>query len=137
MDIDIDPLTGGGDRTLGIQQHSSSSGANSDFSTDGIASRQCTLGAHDPTCSSSASVSPSAAPGTEVKTQENLPGFPLKGFLKIELVMLDDVEVAFRPGQARRAALIEEGEEAAAMEKKVWMEGKNTVKRLSVGRKVT
>ena len=46
-------------------------------------------------------------------------GFPLKGFLRVELVGLEEAEVTFRPGELRRAALVAERENAAAQEQKV------------------
>ncbi|CAM9798071.1 unnamed protein product, partial [Scytosiphon promiscuus] len=66
-----------------------------------VSSLQCTVGPHDLTCNppaASASTSPSTATETGAGMGRNLKGFPLKGFLKIELVRLEDAEVAFRPG---------------------------------------
>ncbi|CAM9458430.1 unnamed protein product, partial [Hapterophycus canaliculatus] len=123
VDIDVDRHTGGGGGTIGIQRQSSSNATNSVPSSNNVGTQQCTVGLRDPTCavpsgtaSASASASPSAAAGTDRDTGDNVPGFPLKGFLKVELVRLDDVEVTFRPGKTRRAELAKERDKAAARE---------------------
>ena len=50
---------------------------------------------------------------------ENPRGFPLTGFLKVEMVPFPGAEVTFRPGETRAAVLTKERAELAAVEKKV------------------
>lgn len=81
------------------------------YSIDPAGSKCAALGA---TAAASA-----AAASAEEQVVKARAGFPLRGFLRVELVGLEEAEVTFRPGKARRAALVAERENAAAEEKKV------------------
>lgn len=123
---------GGGGGPSGAQRHPSSSSTTFDFpSANGRPiSEQCSADSQDSMClalaaasaspSSSSIPSPPASLSSPASTGEGLAnnreGFPLKGFLRIEVVGLEAAEVTFRPGDARRSALAREREEALAAE---------------------
>eukprot|EP00903_Cladosiphon_okamuranus_P011246 g10610.t1 len=77
-------------------------------------SQRCSADPADPTCAALAATAAAAAATSEPPSA----GFPLKGFLRVELVGLEEAAVTFRPGEARRAALVAERESAAAAERK-------------------
>lgn len=80
---------------------------------------QCSGNPNDQTCLAHARAPSVQKIEQGVKKGEGFGGFPLSGFLKVELVGLAEAEITFRPGEIRRAVLVKEREEVAAAEKKV------------------
>lgn len=83
--------------------------------------QHCSIDPADSTCIAPGGAEASEPPSVGEGAKEAYPGFPLKGFLRVELVRLEEAEVTFRPGEARGAALIAEREKAAAEEEKVFV----------------
>lgn len=68
------------------------------------------------TCSTSSAAKPSQAGDDRAAGSS---GFPLTGFLKLEVIGLAEAEVTFRPGDARLAALVVKKEAAEEVEREV------------------
>ena len=94
---------------------------------------QCLAGSQDPVCLSLAAAATAAATLGQPKHEGRrggggetpAGGFPLTGFLRVELVALPGAEVTFRPGEVRGAVLEKERAELAAVEKKVHRSGRS------------
>eukprot|EP00752_Nemacystus_decipiens_P017854 g16010.t1 len=119
VDIDWDPYLG----TFRDTRHGPTSGATQPAtpntpppapSVGSLDDHRCSAGSPDPACAELAGAGAGSSAGAASAPPSA--GFPLKGFLRVELVGLEEAEVTFRPMGARRAALIAERENAAAAE---------------------
>ena len=115
VDIDWDPHLGSyGDTprvpTMGVAGNNFPAGP----SVGGLDSQRCSADPADPSCAEVDTAAAAAAASAPPSA-----GFSLQGFLRVELVGLEEAEVTFRPGEPRRAALVAEKEQAAEAERKV------------------